>query len=274
MMALIVLGLLGIILGLGLAFASQKFKIEEDPRLEEILAVLPGSNCGVCGYAGCRVFAEAALKNPALASGCLAGGAKTAQEVAKILGVQASDREKFHAQVYCWGGKHKAKRRYTYTGVPDCRLAATLAGGHTECAYGCLGLGDCVRSCPFEAIKIGKDELPVVDLKKCIGCAKCVDACPRNIIHLVPARSQRLVFCSSHDKGPRTKAACPVGCIVCGLCVKACPENAVKIDEFLAVIDPKLCTDCGQCEPVCPVKVIGEMVYSRPKIQTGRNDHA
>ncbi len=254
--AICILGILGILASIGLGIASKKFAVDVDPKIEEINEVLPQANCGGCGYAGCSNFAEAVVKGEANPSGCVAGGEKVAQEIAKILGIEVHAGIKKIAVVRCSGSKDKCGEKYYYLGFKDCRSANTVAGGYKSCSFGCLGLGSCVEACMFDAISMNESGLPIVDKDMCTGCGNCVKVCPRDIITLVPINKKVRVLCVSKDKGVITKKVCSAGCIGCGRCERICPVNAVKVNDNHSVIDYEKCLNCGLCATVCPQKVI------------------
>lgn len=244
------------VLGVILAIASKVFEVKTDERVEKVLEILPGANCGGCGYAGCAALAEAIVKGDAPANACNAMTKEKANAICAIIGVDSAvEKERRRAQVMCSGTGDVAKKKYIYEGVQDCIAAAALAGGDRLCPNGCVGLGTCVSSCKFGAISI-KDGVAVVDSKKCVACGVCVGACPKKIIKLVPFNSSHWVGCASHDKGNITRTYCDVGCIGCKLCEKNCPSGAIKVDDSVAVIDYSLCTDCGKCVEACPRKII------------------
>ena len=257
--AVFILGLLGIIASLGLGIASKKFAVEVDPKVEAINEALPQANCGGCGYAGCMNFAEAVVKGEAPPDGCVAGGEEVTKKVGEILGVEVSAGIRKVAVVKCSGTYENCGTKFNYLGVKDCRAANTIAGGFKDCAYGCLGLGSCVKVCPFDAITMGEHGLPVVDENKCTGCGNCVKNCPRGVIELVPINKKVRVLCVSHDKGNVVRKLCKAGCIGCGRCEKICPVNAIKIINNLATIDFDKCLNCGLCVTVCPQKVIHDL---------------
>jgi ferredoxin len=172
------------------------------------------------------------------------------------MGVAAGAVEKRVALVFCQGGEGKGVVKYRYAGVPDCRAAVLVAGGPKACPYACVGLGNCTRVCPYGAIVVGADGIPVVDPAKCTGCGLCVAECPKRVIKLVPDAKRYHIRCSSHDKGPAVKKVCSVGCIACTLCVKNCPSRAIVIDHFLAVMDYAACTHAGACRRKCPTGTI------------------
>lgn len=244
------------VLGIILAVASKVFEVKTDERIEKVLEILPGANCGGCGYAGCAALAEAIVKGDAPANSCNAMTAEKVNEICAVLGVESSgEKERYRAQVMCSGSNDFAKKKYIYEGVHDCIAAAALAGGDKLCPNGCVGLGTCVSSCKFGAISV-ENGVAKVDSKKCVACGACVGSCPKHIIKLVPFDSQHWVGCASHDKGAVTKSYCDVGCIGCKLCEKNCPACAIKVTDSVAEIDYSLCTDCGKCEEVCPRKII------------------
>ena len=213
--AAIVVGCVGIVLGLFLGISGEKFKVEVDPKEEAVLEVLPGNNCGGCGYAGCSGLAAAIAKGEAPIGQCPVGGDPVAAQIGAIMGVKAETGAKKVAFVKCGGTCEKAKVSYEYTGVEDCSAMAFVPGGGPKaCNYGCLGYGSCVKACPFDAIHI-VDGIAKVDPKACKACGKCVAACPKNLIELVPYDAPHLVNCSSKDKGKDVMAACSVGCIGC-----------------------------------------------------------
>jgi Na+-translocating ferredoxin:NAD+ oxidoreductase subunit B len=250
--AIAALGLIGLIFGLLLAMAARFFAVQTDPMVEAIKEVLPGVNCGACGYAGCSNFAEAVADGEAKTNGCIPGGEATAKAVAELLGQDAADTTQSIATVFCIGDCFKATDRFVYDGVKDCAVAAAFLGGFKSCSYGCLGMGNCVSACLFDAIKMGEHGLPVVDDEKCTGCGLCATACPRNIIQMLPkGKEGHLVLCSSHDRGKAVSAACEVGCIACKACIKACPQEAIEMVYDLAVIDLEKCNDCGECVLKC-----------------------
>ncbi len=252
----IIMGGLGLIFGGLLAFASKKFHVETDPRQAEIREILPGANCGGCGFPGCDAFAEALINGTAKVSGCAVGGTPLAENIAAILGVEVSKEEPKIAFLKCKGSKDKTVKNCVYYGEYDCRAAAVIPGrGPTSCAYGCMGLGTCVSVCPFNAITI-KNGLALINPEKCVGCGTCVDNCPRGVLVLVPRKSKVNVACNSPLKGPDVKKVCSVGCIGCGLCAKNCPVQAIEMRGSLAVIDPVKCINCGICASVCPTKNI------------------
>lgn len=249
-------GIVALLLGLFLGFAGKAFKVEVDEREEAICGVLPGNNCGGCGYAGCSGLAAAIVKGEAPVNQCPVGGAAIAAQIGEIMGVQAEEGAKKVAFVKCAGTCEKAKVDYQYTGIEDCAAMAFVPGGGPKsCNYGCLGYGSCVKACPFDAIHV-VDGIAVVDKEKCKACGKCIAACPKNLIELVPYDAQHMVQCNSKDKGVEVRKVCEVGCIGCGICAKNCPSDAVHVENNIAYIDQSKCTGCGICAQKCPRKII------------------
>lgn len=264
--AVIVLGLLGLIFGIILDFASKKFAVEVDEREAEILEVLPGANCGGCGYPGCGGLAAAIAKGEAPVNGCPVGGEAVADKVASIMGVEAGSGEKIVAHVRCKGTCESAKTKYEYSGIKDCRAAASLIGGPKGCSYGCLGLGTCVQVCAFDAIHV-VDGVAIVDEEKCVNCGKCIGVCPKGLIERKPANKAVTVDCKSNDFGKAVKENCTVGCIGCGLCQKECPFDAIIFENKLARIDYDKCKQCNKCATKCPTKVIKPKERKKPPVK-------
>lgn len=251
-----VVAVVGIFIGIFLGIAAIWFHVETDPREEAILQLLPGNNCGGCGFPGCLGLAAAIARKEAGVNGCPVGGQKVADKIAEVMGVEAIQEEKMVAFVRCAGDCNKTKTDYEYTGTKDCSMMAFVpSGGPKSCNYGCTGYGDCVRVCSMQAISI-QNRIAVVDKELCESCGNCVKACPKNLIEMVPYKALSRVACSSKDKGPMVIKSCQVGCIACGICVKNCPEGAITIDNFLAKIDYSLCTNCGICKEKCPKNAI------------------
>lgn len=242
----------GLFIGIFLGVAGEKFKVEVDPKEETVLAALPGNNCGGCGYAGCSGLAAAIAKGEAPVNGCPVGGDAVGEAVAKIMGVEAGSSVKTTAFVKCQGDCEKSKVDYDYTGVESCsQLSFVPNGGPKKCNYGCLGGGDCVKACQFDAIHI-ENGIAVVDESKCKSCGKCVEACPKHLIEIIPQSAKVRVYCSSKDKGPVAMKSCDVACIGCGMCQKNCNFDAVSVNDFLAKIDYEKCVSCGLCAMKCP----------------------
>ncbi len=256
LVAAVVVGGVGILIGFFLGISGEKFKVEVDEREEAILGVLPGNNCGGCGYAGCSGLAAAIVKGEAEISGCPVGGAPVAEKIGAIMGVEAGSKARQVAFVKCAGTCDKAGKDYEYHGLNDCIMVNMMqAGGPKSCNYGCLGEGSCVKACPFDAIHI-VDGVALVDKDACKACGKCIAVCPKKLIELVPYDQNHLVQCSSRDKGKDVMKACSVGCIGCKMCEKVCESDAIKVEGNVAHIDPEKCTDCGKCAEKCPKKCI------------------
>jgi electron transport complex protein RnfB len=250
------LGGMSLLFGAGLAFASQKFAVETDSRKEKIREILPGANCGACGYPGCDGFAAAVVEGLAPVTSCPVGGNNVAQQIGSIMGLEVEETQRKVARVLCAGDCDNAVEKYRYQGIEDCVAASMLADGPKECSYGCLGLGTCVRACPFEAIYINDKGIAVVDRDKCTACEKCVAACPKNIIEMIPDSSRVQVACISEDKARDVRNACKVGCIACGICEKVCQFDAIKVENNIARIDYDKCVNCMACAEKCPTKAI------------------
>ena len=263
--AIAILGGLGLIFGLVLSAASKVFHVETDPRLEQLNECLPGANCGGCGYAGCGGYAEAVLSGEAEIGKCASGGNECAQAMAAIMGVQAMEVTRRVAMVRCSGTKtydkdgnltHGAKLKAEYEGFKDCLAASKVGGnGPLSCKFGCLGFGTCVKVCKYDAIHV-ENGVAVVDEEKCVGCMSCAAVCPRNLIIPVEPHRNVVIACASMAKGAVTTRGCTVGCIGCGLCKKICPNDAITVERNLAVIDYSKCDYCGLCATVCPKKLI------------------
>ena len=250
------IAIVGIIVGIGLGIFGEKFAVEVDPREAEIREALPGNNCGGCGFPGCDGCAKAINEGTAPVSACPVGQKPCWDKIASIMGVEAGDQEKMVAFVKCAGTCEKANQDYEYTGVQDCAAMAFVPnGGPKSCNYGCLGFGNCVKACPFDAIHV-VDGVAVVDKDACKACGKCVAACPKHLIELLPVSAKHIVQCSSKDKGKDVMKACSVGCIACHLCEKNCPSDAVHVVDNVAYIDQEKCTKCGLCAEKCPKKII------------------
>ncbi len=246
---------LGAVMGVLLAVASRVFAVKKDERAEKIAACLPGANCGGCGFTGCSALAEAIAKGEAKITQCSVGGAEVAGKIAEIMGVEAEKTVRMRAQVMCSGTSEYAKKKYIYEGVPDCVAAAKIGGGDKICQNGCIGLGTCVRACPFAAIAV-ENGVAAVDYSKCRGCGVCVSACPKGIIKLIPFDSYHWVGCMSVNDGKTTRQVCDVGCISCRLCEKNCPAGAIQVNNFVASINYEKCTGCDHCIDKCPRKII------------------
>lgn len=254
--SIILLAVIAIVIGIFLGISSEIFKVEVDEKVAKVRECLPGNNCGGCGFAGCDALAEAIAKGEAAVNQCPVGGAPVAEKISAVMGVAAGDSEKKVAFVRCNGTCINANNAYTYTGVKDCRLAASLPNaGAKQCRNACLGYGTCVEACKFDAIHI-VDGVAKVDEEKCVACQACIKACPMKVIELVPYGKKHLVECSNKDKGKPAMDACKVSCIACGMCERTCTKGAIKVQSNIAVMDYSLCDDCGACSEKCPRKCI------------------
>ena len=266
LIALITLGVTGLLAALILYFVAQRFKVEEDPRIDEVVEVLPGANCGGCGFAGCRALAEACVKADSLDGLlCPVGGQEVMKQVGDILGLQPAAAEPMVAVVRCNGTCAARPRTSEYDGTRSCKIVNSLYVGETGCAFGCLGCGDCVNACQFGAIKMNEETgLPEVDDDKCTSCGACVKACPRHIIELRkkgPKNRRVFVKCVSKDKGAIARKNCLNACIGCGKCQKECPFEAITVENNVAYIDWQKCRLCRKCVAVCPTGAIHEVNF-------------
>lgn len=261
LVAVISLGAIGLISAVILYVASKKFAVYEDPRIAQVAEVLPQANCGGCGFPGCSGFAAACVKAGSLEGKmCPVGGQPTMEKVASILGLEAAASEPKVAVVRCNGTCANRPKLTQYDGVRSCVVANSTFGGETGCTFGCLGGGDCVSACQFDAIHMNPETgLPEVDESKCTACGACSKACPRNIIEIRPkGKNNRRVYvqCVNKDKGAVARKACAAACIGCGKCVKVCPFEAITLENNLAYIDPAKCKSCRKCEMECPQQAI------------------
>lgn len=247
--------LLSFVLGAALGFFKEKFKVERDPRIDEVRNALPGVNCGGCGYPGCDGYAEAVARGDAPVTKCAPGGKAVSDTLASMMGVNASAEDTV-AVLLCQGTRDVAPVKGDYVGVQTCRAAKLSAGGTKLCSYGCLGFGDCTTVCLFDAIHMGDDGLPHVDYAKCTGCGMCVQECPQQILASVPKeRLGSVVVCSNHAVVKATVIkSCKVGCIKCEACVRACPEQCISMVNGIPITDYSKCTSCGICVEKCPTK--------------------
>lgn len=256
--SLIVLGVIGIIAALLLYLASVKFSVKEDPRIAEVEAVLPGANCGACGFSGCSAFARACCKATSLEGmHCTSLDDAGMRKIADIVGLApAAVSVRKVAAIRCQNSCEVRNPLNHYDGVSSCAIEHSLYQGESDCIYGCLGLGDCVQACPFGAMTLPqKGTLPVIDWDKCTGCGKCVEACPRALPTLLDAPAGKnlvWVACANTDRGPVAMKECDRSCIGCSKCVRTCQHEAVTVDRFLATIDSSKCTGCGDCAEACP----------------------
>lgn len=255
--AVVIVAGAGLFAGLLLCVLSKLMAVKADEKANEIEEILPGANCGACGFAGCAAYASALSQGKTTDTGlCAPGGQETSKKIATSMGMAATDIIPMTAVVCCKGTGDKATKKMEYSGVASCQFAAQLFGGDKTCSYGCLGLGDCARACPYDAILLC-DGVAVVNPSLCKACKICVNTCPKNLIELMPkGQLTAAVLCKNHNKGAETKKACSIGCIGCTKCVKQCPNNAITMDNFVARVDNSLCTACGICSEACPTKAI------------------
>ena len=254
----LIVAILGILIGILLGIFSDIFYVEVDEKVSKIRECLPGNNCGSCGYAGCDACAEAISKGLALVTACPVGGQKVVDKISEIMGVVATQQKRQVAFVACNGTCENVKKNYEYEGPKSCALAMNLANnGEKACEFSCIGYGDCVEKCQFDAISI-VDGVAVVNKENCTACKACIKACPMKVISLVDYDKKILVRCNNQNKGKDAKEKCKTSCIACKICEKNCKEKAIKVINNLSVIDYDKCTDCGKCMESCPQKVIIE----------------
>jgi len=236
--ALISLGALGLAFGLLLALAAKVFYVDVDPRIGEVDDALPGAQCGACGQPGCSAYAEAVVNGTVEPTLCMPGGSAVAAAIASILGMEVGEFTPMTAAVRCKGGRREAKQRAEYVGIQDCSAAEIITGGAKACTYGCLGYGSCVKACPFDAMAMSDNGLPVVFEDKCTGCGSCVAPCPRGIMELIPRTQPLYLGCVSQEKGKEVRQVCSVGCIGCKACTrpKTTPSGLLKMDGNLPAI--------------------------------------
>ncbi|SMB80993.1 electron transport complex, RnfABCDGE type, B subunit [Desulfonispora thiosulfatigenes DSM 11270] len=263
MPAVLSLAALGLVLGVLLAVASQKLRVEVNQKIGSITEVLPGANCGACGFPGCSGLAEAIVNGEASVDACVPGKEAVAKKVAELMGVEVTNlgNDRKVAQLRCNGGLDNCTDRFIYEGIQDCKAAANIFNGQKSCEFACLGFGTCANVCPFNAITMGENNLPIVDYDKCTGCKKCVDNCPKHVLELVGISHKVHVRCSSTEKAKDARSKCKVACIKCKICERNCPTEAIKVLPMekggsLAVIDYDKCTNCGICVEKCPNKTI------------------
>ena len=267
--SIIVLGIIGLAAAVILYFVAKKFHVEEDYRIDEVTELLPGANCGGCGYPGCRGFAEACVKAETLENMlCPVGGLPTMCKISEILGHAVCQASPKIAVVRCNGTCQNRPRTTKFDGAHNCKIASQLYAGETNCSYGCFGFGDCVAACQFDAIKINPETgIPEVDEEKCTACGACMKTCPKKVIELRnkgPKGRRVFVSCINKDKGGVARKACSAACIGCGKCQKACPFGAIKVENNLAYIDFELCRLCRKCVTECPTGAIHDVNFPTP----------
>lgn len=251
-----IIGGIAFVLGIVIAIVSRLFKVDKNEFQEEILEALPGANCGACGFSGCEGYAKWLASGGKDPGKCPVGGNELNAKLSKMIGVETKTTVVKVAHVMCKGTTDNTSRRYDYTGTKTCADAHALFSGPNSCTYSCIGFGDCVEACQFDAIDI-VDGIAVINEFKCTSCGKCVPACPKNLIFMVPKDHRTYkVECRNHWPGGETRKHCKVGCIGCQRCVKVCPVDAIHMDNNLAVIDPDKCINCGKCYEVCPTNCI------------------
>ncbi len=254
--AAVVVGIVGIVIGIILGIAGERFKVEVDPNEEAILGVLPGNNCGGCGYAGCSGLAAAIAKGEAEVNACPVGGAPVAEKIGAIMGEDVGESVRMTAFVMCSGTDENANKDYNYIGELSCEMVKNISnGGPKACNHGCLGFGDCVAACGFDAIQVNQG-IAMVNKERCKACSKCIHACPQQLIELIPYDAKHMVRCHSMDLGKVVMKVCKVGCIGCKMCQKTCEYDAITVENNIAHIDQTKCTGCGACAEKCPKKII------------------
>jgi len=255
--SIVALGGLGLFFGTSLAFAAKKFAVKVDPKVTQVLEALPGANCGACGQPGCSAYAEAVVAGTVPPNKCAPGGQKVITQISEILGIAGVDAEEPQvAVVQCQGGNAEAVEKFIYEGVEDCRAAELVGGGHKACQYGCLGLGSCVKACPFDAMYMNNNGLPVVIEDKCTACGICVSTCPRGIMKLIPRSQNVFLGCVSQDKLKAVKSVCKVGCFACKICTtpKVTPSEAIVMDGNIPVIKDMDSDELYNAVKKCPAK--------------------
>ncbi|MEA3495149.1 MAG: Fe-S cluster domain-containing protein [Bacteroidota bacterium] len=272
--SIISLGVIGVISAIILFFVAKKFNVVEDPRIDEVEEVLPAANCGGCGYPGCRNFAEEIVKAESVSGFyCPVGGNDVMAEVGKVMGLEVTAQKPLIAVIRCNGTKKNSPQKSIYDGIESCAVAHNLFAGEGGCSYGCLGLGDCVDACDFDAIHMDPETgLPVVN-DKCTACGACVEACPRDIIelrHIGPKAKRIFVSCVNKEKGAKAVKNCKVACIGCGKCEKVCDFDAITIENNLAYIDYEKCKLCRKCVTVCPTNAIWEINFPLKKVKVDK----
>lgn len=257
LIAVIIVGAMGLLLGLGLAVASVVMAVPVDEKEVAIRGELPGANCGACGYSGCDAYAAALSSGETEKTNlCIPGGDEVSKKIAEITGLQAGNIKPQAAVVLCRGSYGSCEPKLKYSGVKSCAMAQQLFGGPKSCSYGCIGFGDCVEACPYNAIKIC-DGVARIDPTVCRACGKCISTCPKNLIEMLPLGVPKAsVLCKNIERGAQTRKQCKTGCIGCMKCVKACEYGAVTVENNVARVDYEKCTGCGECSLVCPVKSI------------------
>lgn len=268
--AIVALAVIGAVAAIILYFVAQKFKVYEDPRIDLVVDKLPGANCGGCGFAGCRALAEAVVKSESLEGKfCPVGGDGAMKQVAEVMGLSVEETEPMIAVVRCNGGHCNSPRKVEYDGLKDCQYASMNFSGEGGCAFGCLGFGNCVAACKFDALKMNPETgLPEVDSNKCVACGACVKACPRGVIELrKKGKNGRRVFvsCINKEKGGEAKKNCSAACIGCGKCAKVCPFEAITVANNVAYIDFNKCKSCGKCVAECPTGAIHAVNFPKKK---------
>lgn len=259
--AVIGLGGLGVLFAVGLAVANAKLAVKQNPLAAEILELLPGANCGACGYAGCAAYADAVAEGGVDASLCIPGGGEVAGKVAALIGSEVEAQDARIAVVHC--NRTGVETKVEYAGLSDCKAATMFADNLYKCAYACIGLGSCAKACPFGAIVMDERGIPVIIEGKCTGCGVCAGVCPKGIISVEKDKSLVHIRCRSHDKGGVARKTCERACIGCMKCAKECPVDAIEIKDFLACIDYDKCVSCGKCVAVCPTGAIGNFRQMR-----------
>ena len=258
--AFVTVGVLALLFGLGLAFASRALAVQKDERVERVEAVLPGLNCGACGYAGCAAYAEAVAKEGERPDLCGPGGADVVRRLGEIMGVAVHvSGEKWVTQVHCRGGGDETTKLFDYRGIADCNALYQLYGGNLACKEGCLGLGSCMKVCPVDAIDYHAEGKVWVDRDLCISCGKCVDVCPTGVMQWIPYSADYIVACNNHDSGKNVRKYCAVGCIACRICEKKSPDGGYGVENNLSRIDFAVEGDRSAGAEKCPTKCIVQL---------------